>query len=205
MIENLIFLNNGRILGKIKNLSRTLSSPRLFHFVNLFEIQSLKKLYCVQNYEHFYRFGEKPTGSRTCPLYIDDDKLHNQELMLATTTAQKELATHHIPFRWEPTTGINPAPVMEPTRAWGRVPIAPAPEPEPVVAPPAAAVWPLLRAPGSVTLRPAAPVAVWPIPRPPRVDEWPSLPAATGGPVAPVAPVVKRSLPAAPYRYTPRL
>ncbi len=182
----------------MKNMSRPLSRPRFVNFVNLFEIQSLKKLYCVQNYEHFYRFGEKPTVSRTCPLYIDDDKLHNQELMLATTTAQKELATHHIPFRWEPTTGINPAPAMEPTRAWGRVAMAPAPEP--VVAPPAFPAWPLLRAPGS-----AAPVAVWPIVRPPRVDEWPSLPAATGGPVARVAPAVKRPLPAAPYRYTPRL
>jgi hypothetical protein len=78
------------------------------------------------------------------------------------------------------------------------------PAPEPVVAPPAAA-WPILGAPGSAAPAPAAPAAVWPIRRPPRVDEWPSLPAATGGPVAPVAPVVKRSLPAAPYRYTPRL
>jgi hypothetical protein len=155
----------------------------------------------MQGYDHFYERGGKPTASRTCPLWRNNEEQHGEELDLATARAKRELAIYHIPFQWEP----NPSFVREPKTklsSLGRVTVAPVPEP--VVAPPAAA-WPILRAPGSEAPRPAAPVAVWPILRPPRVDEWPSLPAATGGPVAPVAPVVKRPLPAAPYRYTPRL
>jgi len=163
----------------------------------------------MQGYDHFYDRGQKATASRPCPLWSNNEELHGEELDVATARAKKELALHHIPFKWEPTTA-NPEREIDTSQAWGRVLVAPGPEP--VVAP--AAVWPTLGAAGSEAPAPVMAAAVWPRLRPTRRNEWPVLGAperrlapasAVGRPPTPVVPVAAKPVPAAPYRYTQRL
>ena len=59
----------------------------------------------VKDYTHFYGQGGAPGGGRTCPLWTDNKKLHEQEVAKAAAKAKVELQEKNIQLKYDPTAG----------------------------------------------------------------------------------------------------
>ena len=60
----------------------------------------------VRDYTHFYGQGGEPTNTRTCPLWTDNKKLHEQEVANAAAKAKEELQKKNIQLKHDPTAGV---------------------------------------------------------------------------------------------------
>jgi hypothetical protein len=62
----------------------------------------------VKDYTHFYGQGGAPTASKTCPLWTDNKRLHEQEVANAAAKAKEEMAAQnpHLTLKHDPTKGI---------------------------------------------------------------------------------------------------
>jgi len=70
----------------------------------------------VKDYTHFYGQGGAPTATKTCPLWTDNQRLHEQEIATAAAKAKEELAKSNLTLKHDPTAGIA-APVGGPPGA----------------------------------------------------------------------------------------
>jgi len=60
----------------------------------------------VKDYTHFYGQGGSPTATKTCPLWTDNQRLHEQEIANAAAKAKEELAKSNLTLKHDPTKGI---------------------------------------------------------------------------------------------------
>jgi len=60
----------------------------------------------VKDYTHFYGQGGTPTATKTCPLWTDNKRLHEQEIANAAAKAKEELAKSNLTLKHDPTKGI---------------------------------------------------------------------------------------------------
>jgi len=60
----------------------------------------------VKDYTHFYGQGGTPTATKTCPLWTDNKRLHEQEIANAAAKAKEELAKSNVILKHDPTKGI---------------------------------------------------------------------------------------------------
>ena len=83
----------------------------------------------VKDYTHFYGQGGAPTATKTCPLWTDNKRLHEQEIAQAAAAAKKELAAQNpnLTLKHDPTKGIAAPQALNHAGA--------APDPAAVVAP----------------------------------------------------------------------
>ena len=63
----------------------------------------------VKDYTHFYGQGGAPTPTKTCPLWTDNKRLHEQEVANAAAKAKEELAAQNpnLKLKHDPTKGIK--------------------------------------------------------------------------------------------------
>ena len=59
----------------------------------------------VKDYTHFYGQGGAPDKTRTCPLWTDTKKLHEEEVAKAAAKAKEELKKKNIQLKHDPTAG----------------------------------------------------------------------------------------------------
>lgn len=60
----------------------------------------------MKDYTHFYGQGGVPDKSRTCPLWTDNKKLHEQEVAKAAAKAKEDLKKKNIQLKHDPTAGV---------------------------------------------------------------------------------------------------
>ena len=60
----------------------------------------------VRDYTHFYGQGGAPDKTRSCPLWTDNKKLHEQEVAEAAAKAKEELKKKNIHLKHDPTAGV---------------------------------------------------------------------------------------------------
>ena len=62
----------------------------------------------VKDYTHFYGQGGAPSATKTCPLWTDNIRLHEQEIANAAAKAKEEMAAKnpHLTLKHDPTKGI---------------------------------------------------------------------------------------------------
>ena len=60
----------------------------------------------VTDYTHFYGQGGVPDKKRTCPLWTESKKLHEQEVAEAAAKAKEELRRKNIQLVHDPTAGL---------------------------------------------------------------------------------------------------
>jgi len=82
-----------------------------------------------KDYNHFY--GQSRTASRTCPLWTDNKKLHEQEIANAAAKAKEDLAKQNLTLKHDPTKAI----VIPDGNQAARFPAGAAPEIAGVIAP----------------------------------------------------------------------
>ena len=60
----------------------------------------------VKDYTHFYGQGGTPSTTKTCPLWTDNKRLHEQEIANAAAKAKEELAKQNLTLKHDPTKDI---------------------------------------------------------------------------------------------------
>ena len=61
----------------------------------------------VRDYTHFYGQGGAPDKTRSCPLWTDNKKLHEQEVAEAAAKAKEELKKKNLTLKNDPTAGVT--------------------------------------------------------------------------------------------------
>jgi hypothetical protein len=63
----------------------------------------------VKDYSHFYGQGAQPSGNSLCPLWSDNNTIHNQDVVRGALEAKEKVQREQpgVELKFDPTQGLN--------------------------------------------------------------------------------------------------